>query len=361
MSDRAPRSAYRSGGWGDPTLSIIEQLGPLLNANSEVDAWNHATTFVKDHFSTDLSAAFEYLGSNRAAIRSTKGSVVAAGDLLFAFAPDSQAAFIKTCGQVCVSGDITTDPRFEAPRLLTAANVRSSMSVAFDLASGDAALLGVYSTQPDQFADAESEMLGVFARLLGTVIDRIRQQRELEVSARIDPVTGLDNRSTILADMEVRLCAGRDVTALVIDLDGFKSVNDQHGHRVGDLVLRTVARRLERSLEADDSLGRLGGDEFLLLLDGFRGTMRAEVVIGHIEEIIMIESRDGQRVGLDRDQSQSTGRRRHRPARTGGPNDVRRQRTRPRPRESGSSRRTDDRRGARPVGLASECRPRDGR
>jgi diguanylate cyclase len=93
-------------------------------------------------------------------------------------------------------------------------------------------------------------------------------QDELAVQATHDPLTGLANRT-----QSMRLLAGalgrtrrRDGTIglLFIDLDGFKDVNDTHGHRTGDDVLRQVARRMEQEVREGDFVGRLGGDEFLV-------------------------------------------------------------------------------------------------
>jgi len=93
-------------------------------------------------------------------------------------------------------------------------------------------------------------------------------QDELAVQATHDPLTGLANRT-----QSMRLLAGalgrarrRQATVglLFIDLDGFKSVNDNHGHRSGDEVLRHVARRMKQQVREGDFVARLGGDEFVV-------------------------------------------------------------------------------------------------
>jgi len=81
-----------------------------------------------------------------------------------------------------------------------------------------------------------------------------------------DPLTGLANRRGITADLGARLASGDSWALLLIDLDGFKSVNDVHGHAVGDLVLVETARRLSSVADpGTDLVGRLGGDEFVVL------------------------------------------------------------------------------------------------
>ncbi|MCA0143985.1 GGDEF domain-containing protein [Blastococcus sp. LR1] len=92
---------------------------------------------------------------------------------------------------------------------------------------------------------------------------------ELRHRATHDPLTGLYNRSEIISHLE-EVLTGTDPSwrgaALLIDLDGFKAVNDSFGHHVGDQVLVAVALRLSGELRADARVGRLGGDEFVVVL-----------------------------------------------------------------------------------------------
>jgi diguanylate cyclase (GGDEF)-like protein/PAS domain S-box-containing protein len=115
---------------------------------------------------------------------------------------------------------------------------------------------------------------------------RVRAERDLEVergrgaagAARMDrldhtdPLTGLMSRSRFEDQLEGALLTARmyerAVTLLFLDIDGFRSVNDSHGHAAGDLFLRTTAQRLRGRLRASDLLARLGGDEFLVALTG---------------------------------------------------------------------------------------------
>ncbi|MFI6778787.1 diguanylate cyclase domain-containing protein [Nocardia sp. NPDC050412] len=96
-------------------------------------------------------------------------------------------------------------------------------------------------------------------------------RRQLEFQATHDSLTGLPNRSLILSQLANALAASEDLpvsTVLFIDLDGFKAINDTLGHAIGDTVLQIVAQRLQRALRGTDLVGRLGGDEFLVLLAG---------------------------------------------------------------------------------------------
>ena len=93
---------------------------------------------------------------------------------------------------------------------------------------------------------------------------------DLERLAMTDPLTGLLNRRGIERALQAALAAARrydEQGVLVsIDLDGFKFVNDTYGHTVGDIVLKQVARILDDGVRETDSVGRIGGDEFVVLL-----------------------------------------------------------------------------------------------
>jgi diguanylate cyclase (GGDEF)-like protein/PAS domain S-box-containing protein len=106
-------------------------------------------------------------------------------------------------------------------------------------------------------------------------------RRQLEYQATHDPLTGLANRSLVLSRLAAAL-GSEDLpvsTVLFIDLDGFKSINDTLGHAIGDTVLQIVAQRLQRSLRQDDVVGRIGGDEFLVLLSGRTPPVDLELLV----------------------------------------------------------------------------------
>lgn len=112
---------------------------------------------------------------------------------------------------------------------------------------------------------------------------RLRENEQaLQHLAFHDPLTGLVNR--VMLDDRLRHAIGRaereggSLAVLVIDLDGFKRVNDQHGHAVGDEVLIAAARRMRDALRASDTFARLGGDEFVAVVEAPAGADEAEAV-----------------------------------------------------------------------------------
>ncbi|RPF20429.1 GGDEF domain-containing protein [Myceligenerans xiligouense] len=96
---------------------------------------------------------------------------------------------------------------------------------------------------------------------------RERQLRDVDEYGRRDSLTGVANRAALIRALSSALEERRDVYAFLVDLDGFKEVNDSHGHPAGDMVLVTIADRLAAALGEDAIFGRLGGDEFLVLED----------------------------------------------------------------------------------------------
>lgn len=103
------------------------------------------------------------------------------------------------------------------------------------------------------------------------LIDILLLQRQMRLQAITDPLTGIANRRALyerLASAIGRSSHGRAAAVALIDLDGFKPVNDDHGHATGDDLLRQVAERMVESCGHDAMVARLGGDEFALLVPG---------------------------------------------------------------------------------------------
>lgn len=126
---------------------------------------------------------------------------------------------------------------------------------------------------------ARNDEIGDLARSFQRMQDQISQQmvtlrdnrEELEHMAQHDPLTGLPNRRMLQERLDQAIARARrnheHVTLLFVDLDRFKDINDRLGHDTGDYVLRVVAKRMQAVLREIDTLARIGGDEFVVLLD----------------------------------------------------------------------------------------------
>ena len=109
-----------------------------------------------------------------------------------------------------------------------------------------------------------------------------------EAAARLDPLTGLLNRRAFHEVLQRRLtrAAGEPGALLVVDLDGFKAVNDRHGHAAGDLLLCALARRLRHALRPRDEVARMGGDEFLVLIETLPRDQSLEPVVQRLRRVL---------------------------------------------------------------------------
>jgi diguanylate cyclase (GGDEF)-like protein len=133
--------------------------------------------------------------------------------------------------------------------------------------------LNVYRSGADvAFSDAEVELVERFATMAALAYDSARQRETLREQVRTDGLTGLLNhracQERLKSELDAALPYGRPVGVVLIDLDHFKVINDVHGHAEGDRILQAVAPRLRGVVRETDAVGRLGGEEFLLILPG---------------------------------------------------------------------------------------------
>ncbi len=142
--------------------------------------------------------------------------------------------------------------------------------------------LRILDTAERQFTDQDCIMLEGFARL---IVDQV----DLWAEASRDVLTGAMTRRAFGEALKKTLAAqerhGGTATLLMFDLDHFKAINDTYGHAAGDAVLKCVARVVRRELRVEDSFGRLGGEEFGVLLDHV-GTESARDVAERIRRAI---------------------------------------------------------------------------
>jgi len=113
------------------------------------------------------------------------------------------------------------------------------------------------------------------------ITERRAQQQDLFHRASHDPLTDLPNRIELTGRLQQAIAAavrtGRPGAVLFVDLDGFKDVNDRHGHLIGDQALTVVAARLTAAVRLGDMVARLGGDEFLIVADDLTSAGAAEL------------------------------------------------------------------------------------
>jgi len=122
-------------------------------------------------------------------------------------------------------------------------------------------------------------VLGIILLIISLVISKLmdelyhsrkEQLMVLKFNSTHDMLTQLPNRLYIFNNIEYKLSRRHTLAVLFLDLDGFKQINDEFGHDVGDMVLIEAAERLKKSVRRDDQVARIGGDEFLILLNDVR-------------------------------------------------------------------------------------------
>lgn len=141
--------------------------------------------------------------------------------------------------------------------------------------------LSVYSSELEQYTDDHMRLLETVTRLAADALGNAMQHAEAESNALTDPLTGLPNARYLALRFEEEAARAsrtdRTFQVVMLDLDEFKNVNDTHGHKTGDKMLREVAHIIESQLREYDFLARYGGDEFVALVQ--------EVVGAQVEEL----------------------------------------------------------------------------
>lgn len=178
-------------------------------------------------------------------------------------------------GEVIVSDAVASDSRAKG---LPEGHPPITAYIGIPVFSGDRqiGLIGL-ANRLGGYTARLAEELEPLTQTVGNLIERKRLYREkrehqknLEQAANYDSLTGLPNRRRMTELLEQELYEANKRQGLVsvcfIDLDGFKEINDQHGHSVGDAVLKSIADRLLLSVRTHDVVARLGGDEFVAIL-----------------------------------------------------------------------------------------------
>jgi diguanylate cyclase (GGDEF)-like protein len=149
----------------------------------------------------------------------------------------------------------------------------------------DGSLLWV-EVHANALVDDDGRVYGAVASYDDVTV-RVERDRRTRHEADHDPLTGVANRRsferTLASALSRATALGRSVGLLMLDLDGFKAVNDRHGHAAGDEALREVARRLRRCVRERDVVARLGGDEFVVVLTDLGG--RSGVAVDSVERV----------------------------------------------------------------------------
>ncbi|WP_231893591.1 GGDEF domain-containing response regulator [Pseudoalteromonas sp. MQS005] len=109
---------------------------------------------------------------------------------------------------------------------------------------------------------------------ISSSIQRANLEKKLHDMAHYDSLTGLASRPILIDQLQQAITSEQKLAVAYLDLDNFKPINDKYGHETGDFVLKTIAQRLKSTLRKEDTLARIGGDEFIFLLRGAAHTIQ---------------------------------------------------------------------------------------
>lgn len=192
----------------------------------------------------------------------------------------SQAGYTLLREGPVVVEDVERERRFATPELLQRHRVASGVSVRIGRAQGRVyGVLSAHSRQAREFSEDDVAFLRSVANILGAVIDHHAFSAELERLSLYDSLTHLANRSLLLDRLHHALQIAEhrpgSVLALHVDIDRFKLVNEGLGQAAGDELLSTVGQRIQRAVDTTDTVGRIGGDEFLVVCQHLPGSLTA--------------------------------------------------------------------------------------
>jgi diguanylate cyclase (GGDEF)-like protein len=176
--------------------------------------------------------------------------------------------------EVVYTSDASAEALFADNPFVTGRIARTKLYASAPLLTYDGHAIGTvcaYADAPGRLDSVQLELLRDIADQVMALFEMRRMAAALARAATRDPLTGLANRRAVETAMHGAIArAERGLgtpSVVVVDLDGFKAVNDKLGHAVGDAVLVSVAERLKGTARGVDTVGRLGGDEFVVLLE----------------------------------------------------------------------------------------------
>jgi diguanylate cyclase (GGDEF)-like protein/putative nucleotidyltransferase with HDIG domain len=192
-----------------------------------------------------------------------------------------------------VNGNPSVEPGYlnDATKFST---LRSAMAVPLEGVNGVVGVVTLYHADKDAFTKDHLRILLAISSKVALSIENALKYRQAENSATTDYLTGLPNARSLFLQLDSELARCRrsntPIAVLVCDLNGFKAVNDKFGHLEGNRLLKAVAKGLKDVCREYDSVARMGGDEFVLILPGLKQE-DVEAKVEKLREVVAAASR----------------------------------------------------------------------
>jgi len=269
----------------------IEQLHQaayrLADCEDVSDVYRETVRFAEEILEFS-KCTLDIVEGGRLVVKAMSGGLSAGDSLDAPLDGDSLAAETLRTGQTYVFGTIDEVP--------TARPTHTDFQSGISLPIGSFGVFQVASAEANAFAADDARLLGLLVRHSAEALERLRLQHELEEQATHDPLTGVYNRrhftDRIGKELERSKRYEHPLAFLMIDINGFKAVNDTFGHQMGDQVLCDVAQAIQEELRSVDIVIRYGGDEFLTVLPETNG--EADVIADRLQRAIERRSKNGE-------------------------------------------------------------------
>lgn len=265
-ASREAQALFEMSGVGGTSLSVSETVSVMSSRLRSLIAFDCCAVYLRDK---DVLSE-QYLSGELACC--------------FAHGPinlgEGISGWVAQSGRPIINGNATVEVTYKAGTG-SGLHLHSALSIPLmDVQEGILGVLTLYSAQDNYFSREHLRVLQASEAKFSLALQNAIRPRGVDVDASIDCLTGLLNSRGLFQRLEGCLQECRysqtRLALVVCDVNGFKAVNDQEGHRVGDQLLTNLGRQLLTHVRACDTVARVGGDEFVLLLPTGNASLRPD-------------------------------------------------------------------------------------
>lgn len=279
-------------------FNIFSNIGRILTSSLDIqDVFRHVMEIIGDYFAPlNWSLLLMEEETGRLKFEIVMGVDAKKLKNFYLERGEGIAGWVSLNGKPLVVEDMRNDPRFSS-RVDQLLDFKTRSVVCVPLLDGKNRVVGVIelinklTEEKGFFTEMDMAILSSVGVFTGIAIENAFLHQKIVELAMIDSLTGINNRhyfnKTFEREVE-RVCRhGHTICVLMMDVDGLKAINDQHGHLIGDQVLCAIADILKSSVRKSDTVARFGGDEFVVLMplaDESKGRKLSKRIQGLIEK-----------------------------------------------------------------------------